>query len=136
MSSPARGSWGVVVWTVSVCSRPLVANSEFAKKLDVFTCAPRGNWQGRRRWAACTPRAVNYFAAVNDEPWCHRHLGPESILFFNDTTAHQRFPSRETALMGETLSSNTSDPESDEVEERPWRQLLRHRGRDPCALLP
>ena len=26
-----------------------------------------------------------------------------------------------------------SDAESDEVEERPWRQLLRHKGRDPCA---
>ena len=30
-------------------------------------------------------------------------------------------------------SANSSDADSDEVEERPWRQLLHHQGRDPAG---
>jgi len=41
---------------------------------------------------------------------------------------------------GRSLVGNkNSDSESDDVEaveERPWRQLLWHKGRDPCVAAP
>jgi len=41
---------------------------------------------------------------------------------------------------GRSLVGNkNSDSESDDVEaveERPWRQLLWHKGRDPCVVAP